>query len=233
MGHRIDKAVIIIAAALIMYSFFYSAAGSIPAAMLLTFISMCLLKKILPTLPKNTSKKRMRFANAALEQLSLMNTSSAEKILRSLPELSAKNFLFLQFHPSRKTTADDIAAASRALSEIHNTTIVTLSTADRNARSLASKLTINLIDGPTLAHILSKHPELIPQPSIIPETPAATRLQRIFAAAQNASSGKCALTGAFMCLLFFTSGAAVYLTGGCLLIFIAAVSFRSRCVAGQ
>ena len=238
MGKSIDAFVISIAAAALIYAAFIGATGSIAAALIMTFIYMCLLKKLAGHLPRRNRRGRILRARAAVETLSLMDAESAEALLKNLMEieypgmLSGTNMHFMPRHISEKLSAGDIAGAYRTLPRSQNLFIISAAASDSQARILAARLhnpEIKIIDGAALEKLFTKHPSLIPDSNAVFKKPRSdNRMQRIFSAASHANTGKCATTGAFMCLLYFISGTFAYLIGGCVLLLIAGISARSR-----
>lgn len=238
MGKSIDSFVISIAAAAVMYALFIGATGSIMAATIMTFISMCMLRKLAGRIPHSDRRGRMLRARAAVETVSLMDNKAAESLLEMLLEseypgrISGMNVRYMLRHVSEKISAGDIAGVYRAFPRSPDTVIISTATADSQARLLAARLynpEIRIIDGAALEKLFTKHPSLIPDGGTIFKKPCTdSRMRRMFSAASRAKAGKCAATGVFMCILYFMSGTFVYLIGGCGLLLIAGISVRAR-----
>jgi len=238
MGKSIDSIVISIAAAAVMYALFIGATGSIMAAMIMTFISMCMLRKLAGRIPRSDRRGRMVRARAAVETVSLMGEEAAESLLERLLEseypgrISGMNVRYMLRHVSEKISAGDIAGVYRALPRSPDAVIISTANADSQARLLTTRLhnpEIRIIDGAVLEKLFAKHPSLIPDGGTIFKKPRNdSRMRRMFSAASRAKAGKCAATGVFMCILYFISGTFVYLVGGCGLLLIAGISARAR-----
>ena len=235
MGRIIDRSVISIAAVFILYAVFLGATDSIPAAAILSFIAMCLLKKLSGIIPhENTARHRLHEAYAIIEQLSLTDAETAVSRLTQLINATHpgtnESLRFILRHPSQKTTAEDIAQIYRSLPRCPSFHITSLANADRQAHDLAAKLQnprIILTDGGKLASLIAKNPDIIPyDPVFFIQPKAAKLIDRLFTAVSHAKYGKCALTGIFMAMLFFISGTSAYLIGSCVLFFISAIAFR-------
>ena len=238
MGRCLDRIVLTVLTALALYLFFIGATEKILPSLALTFAAMLLLKKLAGRIPADTAAKRRKRAQAVLEQLALSEPPSAKAALGSLldtayPEKPADMPLeYVLRHPSAKTTAADIAEIYSRRRGTPSVAVVSLPPADVQAFALASRLQnpeIALVDGNMLAGIIAKHPDLIPSDdSILKKHVQESRFVRMGRAASNARSGKCALTGGSMCLLFLITGAPVYLIGGLILIYIACISLRKK-----
>lgn len=239
MGRKIDRAVISIAAAFALYAVFVGATGSIFAAVIMTFISMCLMRKLLGRFSgRDPASARLRSARAVIERLSFSHDAEEllEKFLRdAYPEITGGMQLhFIIRHPSQRVTAEDIACICRTLHDCPAVCIAAIPPADAAAHALAARLRgpeIKLIDGEKLSSMMAARPDMVPHADVhFTEAPNGGRAHRVMEAASRAKWSKCALTGAFMCLLYFPTGAVSYLIGGCVLLFIAASAFRCRTV---
>ena len=180
MGKSIDSFVISIAAAAVMYALFIGATGSIIVAMIMTFISMCMLRKLAGRIPRSDRRGRMLRARAAVETISLMDNKAAESLLEMLLEseypgrISGMNVRYMLRHVSEKISAGDIAGVYRAFPRSPYTLIISTATADSQARLLAARLynpEIRIIDGAALEKLFTKHPSLIPDGGTIFKKP--------------------------------------------------------------
>ena len=139
MGKSIDYFVISIAAAAVMYALFIGATGSIMAATIMTFISMCMLRKLTGLIPRSDRRGRMLRARTAVETVSLMDNKAAESVLEMLLEneypgrISGMNVRYMLRHVSEKISAGDIAGVYRALPRSPDAVIISTANADSQA----------------------------------------------------------------------------------------------------
>ncbi|MBQ4090158.1 MAG: hypothetical protein IJC56_09835 [Clostridia bacterium] len=241
MGRAIDRVIFFAAAVFILYLLFISATGSIFAALIMTFTAMVLLKKLISRVPREhfSQKRRARMsAESIIEQLSLADHSDARAALNRLIAHSFPDapdgiaYEYILSHPSAALSPAEIISIWQGHKCEQRLLIISLPAAGADVFSLASRLQspeITLLDGRMLARLIAEHPGAIePDATYIKAYTPARRHIRLARAASRAKAGKCALTGAFMLILFMISGAAPYLIGSMLLLFIAGLSLRKQ-----
>lgn len=234
LGKRVDRFVLLTLLSGALYLFFMSALHSIPLAAASAFAALALLKKLKPRIPESPRARRREARRAAekkLEQLALDDPEDAERRVRQIVERAYPHELaevpmeLLLRHPAgRPVSTDELIGFWKRHRGADKLLVIALPAADNRTQETVSRLSgpqIRLLDGKQLTALIMRQPPKPPQTVAAEKTHTARRL---FQAACRARTGKCALSGGGLCLLFFVTGVPTHLVSGLLLLLIACFS---------
>ena len=234
LGKRIDRLTLLGLMTGALYLFFMSAMKSIPLAAASTFVSLTLLKKLARRIPESPRKRRQEAARGAKRRLEQLALDDPEESLCQLRQIIERAYPgepegipmeALLRHPSgRPVSADELIPLWKSHRGEEKLLVVTLSPAENRAKETVCRLSApktRLLDGKQLTALLMKQP---PEPQKAEAAEKSSAAKRLFHAACHAGTGKCALSGGGLFLLYFVTGSLTHLVSALLLLLIACFS---------
>lgn len=240
MGKRIDAIALTALLAGVLYVFFMSALKSAPLAAAAALLALTILRKLASPFSGKRRKKSAatRDARNTLEVWANKSTAEAKELAAKLicaaypNQVTSNDIVLLSRHPlGEAVRIDDIFAAWKSRGSAGGAVVVTFTRASDVALAFARTLDkpkINVIDAPRLMSLLEKYPEYR-EKAVKPDISRRARLKAAaIKGVISARAGRCALTGALMCLMYFITGKTAYLLTGVIIIYIACAAARRR-----
>jgi len=248
MGRTIDRIVFTSIAAFGLFALYMDAFGIIPVAAVMTFVSMACLKKLAGLIPENPIRKIRRRRAAARErllQISLKNSAEAHgeilSILESAYPAAMKGAVLsvvLHYPGSTALSPDDVLKAWKSHRSADRLIVATPARVGNEAVAISETLkapVVRILDEDALASLICRMTPAADQTSAHENQASArskrtlhSRFDSLRRTAAKARPVKCLMYAAFMYLLFFITGSAVYLVSGAILTFIPAAAVRLR-----